>query len=316
MPCFLLPSTDLTSLSQNEIYLSLDATSVVNTSAILSHCVVSSTRTTSHTPTSSRYKAPLSTTENTFFCVNAVDSRRGLYYELDWRRHWEQSLERAKADGIEWGSSAPWIVAVQPVTKRRRKVADEDPGADSDGEYRVKSDGESSDVATTRADNSDSDSLIAATPRTPSKKRRRAASTPTTPRRNKRATAPSQAAAPTPHSKRAIRARARRRPVMQAPPPEMAGAFALGVASASTEKDPWLRAMHALHVGARPEALPCRAEEYARVMRSVEELLEEGSGGCICAFVFAQQRPAHPHRSHRYLRRAGNGKNCHCTCSG
>lgn len=65
----------------------------------------------------------------------------------------------------------------------------------------------------------------------------------------------------------------------------MAGAFSLG--EASTEKDQWLRAMHALHVGARPEALPCRAEEYARVMRSVEELLEEGSGGCICALFFA-----------------------------
>ena len=40
--------------------------------------------------------------------------------------------------------------------------------------------------------------------------------------------------------------------------------------------------MHALHIGARPEALPCRVEEYGRVMRAVEELLKEGSGGCIC----------------------------------
>jgi len=61
----------------------------------------------------------------------------------------------------------------------------------------------------------------------------------------------------------------------------MAGAFSLG----EEETDSWLRAMHALHVGARPEALPCRAEEYARVMRAVEELLEEGSGGCICKLL-------------------------------
>ena len=275
-------------LLQNEIYLSLDATSVVNTSAILAHCVVSSTQTTSRTPTSSRYKAPLSTTENSFFCVNAVDSRRGLYYELDWRSHWEQSLERAKADSVQWGSDAPWVVAVQPVTKRRRRVADEDPdtthGAESDGECRGKSDGESSGVdSALRPDDDD------ATPRTPSKRRRRAAaSTPTTPRRRKRVAL----AAPTPHSKRAIRARARRPVTMLAPPPEMAGAFALG--EASTEKDPWLRAMHALHVGARPEALPCRTEEYARVMRSVEELLEEGSGGCICAFFFFLPRAPWP----------------------
>ncbi|KAH9957146.1 P-loop containing nucleoside triphosphate hydrolase protein [Russula dissimulans] len=64
---------------------------------------------------------------------------------------------------------------------------------------------------------------------------------------------------------------------MRVPPPEMAGAFSLS----EEETDPWLRAMHALHVGARPEALPCRAEEYARVMHAVEELLEEGSGGCV-----------------------------------
>jgi hypothetical protein len=67
---------------------------------------------------------------------------------------------------------------------------------------------------------------------------------------------------------------------MRAPPLEMAGAFSLG--GELTETEPWLRAMHALHVGARPEALPCRTEEYGRVMRAVEELLEEGSGGCIC----------------------------------
>jgi origin recognition complex subunit 1 len=181
------------------------------------------------------------------------------------------------------------------MTKRQR-VATEDPdatqGAESDGEYNGRSDGESSGVLP------DDD----ATPRTPSKKRKRAASTPTTPRRKR-----VPLAAPTPHSKRAIRARARR-PVMLPPPPEMAGAFALG--EASMESDAWLRAMHALHVGARPEALPCRTEEYARVMRAVEELLEEGSGGCVCAFLFFRtfRAVAHPHIAGcRHLRRTGNG---------
>jgi hypothetical protein len=63
----------------------------------------------------------------------------------------------------------------------------------------------------------------------------------------------------------------------------MAGALSLG--EASKEKDPWLRAMNALHVGARPDAFPCRSEGYARVMRTVEELIEEGSGGCICRLL-------------------------------
>ncbi|KAF8497270.1 hypothetical protein F5888DRAFT_1907078 [Russula emetica] len=43
----------------------------------------------------------------------------------------------------------------------------------------------------------------------------------------------------------------------------------------STEMDPWLCAIHALHVGVRPEPLPCRTEEYDWVMRAVDELLDE-----------------------------------------
>jgi origin recognition complex subunit 1 len=42
--------------------------------------------------------------------------------------------------------------------------------------------------------------------------------------------------------------------------------------------------MHVLHVGSRPDALPCREEEFERVLRCVGELLEEGSGGCVCVF--------------------------------
>ncbi|KAH9988053.1 P-loop containing nucleoside triphosphate hydrolase protein [Russula vinacea] len=252
---------------ENEVYLSLDATSVVDTSAILAHCDVSSSPTKSQKPASSRYKAHVSTMANSFFCINAVDSRRGIYYELDWHAHREQSLERAEGGGVQWGSGAPWVVAVEPVQKRRTKTsarvkedADTESGAGSDGEYRDESADERS-ILDIYADSADADP---AEPRTPSKKRKRPASTTSTPRRKR--VAPTLAA-PTPHSKRALRARARR-VAMRAPAPEWL-------------TDPWLRAMQALHVGARPEALPCRTEEYGRVMRAVEELLEEGSGGCI-----------------------------------
>ena len=50
-------------------------------------------------------------------------------------------------------------------------------------------------------------------------------------------------------------------------------------------KDPWLRAMHALHVGSRPDTLPCREEEFSKVLRCIGELLEEGSGGCVCKSI-------------------------------
>jgi len=266
-------------IHQNEVYFSLDSTSVVDTSAILTRCDVSSTSAKRQKPTSSRYKPPVSTMDNSFLCVNAVDSRRGLYYELDWLAHRERSLKRAKGDSVEWGSGAPWVVAVEPVKKHRMKSsnqvkedADIDSGTDSGGEYR-----DESVIELSSTDTSASDS--AGLPRTPSKKRKRPASAASTPRRKRVAPA---LAAPTPHSKRALRARARR-PALRAPPPEMAAALSLG--EASTETDPWLRAMHALHVGARPETLPCRSEEYARVMRAVEELIEEGSGGCVCELL-------------------------------
>jgi origin recognition complex subunit 1 len=209
-----------------------------------------------------------------------------LYYELDWPAHRKRSLQRAKVDDdVQWGSGAPWAVVAEPIRNRRTKVparveeeADTESGPGSDGEYRDESASETSG----HADLSDPDSADANPPdppQTPSRKRKQTASTTSTPQRKRVASA---LAVPTPHSKRALRARARR-PAMRAPPPEMTGAFSLS--EESTEKDRWLRAMHALHVGARPEALPCRTEEYGRVMRAVEELLEEGSGGCICEFV-------------------------------
>lgn len=40
--------------------------------------------------------------------------------------------------------------------------------------------------------------------------------------------------------------------------------------------------MHVLHVGARPDALPCREDEYVEVMGAILGLLEEESGGCVC----------------------------------
>ncbi|KAI0245980.1 P-loop containing nucleoside triphosphate hydrolase protein [Lactifluus subvellereus] len=258
---------------ENEIYLSLDANSVVDTSAILAHCIVSSTQMRTHKPTSSRYKAPTSTTENIFFCSNAVDPQRGLYYELSWRAHREQSLKRAKAEGVQYGSGSPWVVTVQPVAQRGMKPweVEEEPDAVSS----TGSDWEDTDKPGAQSTSIDS---VTHASDTVQKRKRTASPGSATPRASRHKRVAPALAAPTPHSKLALRARARRLAI-QAPPPEMAGTFSHG--EAERERDPWLRAMHALHVGARPEALPCRAEEYGRVMRAVEELLEEGSGGCI-----------------------------------
>ncbi|KAI0918037.1 hypothetical protein AcW1_007017 [Taiwanofungus camphoratus] len=130
-------------------------------------------------------------------------------------------------------------------------------------------------------------------PRTPSRKRIRASATPrtpgrtpTTPRRPRGRPRMDEALVqPTPHSKAALRKRKRASLAVRPPPPAESG-FNLHMnfdaqLGPIASRDPWLRAMHVLHVAARPEALPCREEEYGRVLRAVEELLEEGSGGCI-----------------------------------
>ena len=46
--------------------------------------------------------------------------------------------------------------------------------------------------------------------------------------------------------------------------------------------DPYQRALRLLHVGATPDSLPCREEEFVDVLSRVEEGVEGGGGGCLC----------------------------------
>ena len=135
----------------------------------------------------------------------------------------------------------------------------------------------------------DDETASAAVPQTPScRKRKRECAvppTPHTPKTPRRPRTRKDKVQPTPHSKAALRRR-KRTALAVRPPPAAEGTLELALAE-GLEGDAWLRAMHVLHVAARPGALPCREEEYGRVLRAVEELLEEGSGGCICAcFIF------------------------------
>ncbi|ORX38507.1 P-loop containing nucleoside triphosphate hydrolase protein [Kockovaella imperatae] len=45
--------------------------------------------------------------------------------------------------------------------------------------------------------------------------------------------------------------------------------------------NPYERALRLLHVGATPESLPCREEEFVDVLSKVEEGVESGGGGCL-----------------------------------
>ena len=138
-----------------------------------------------------------------------------------------------------------------------------------------------SDISDDEPPASGTEDIDSMDPRTPRKRRRRRNIT-STPRKRSRRTL----AIPTPHSKAALRARAKnsKRLAIRPPPPERAYDFMNPIVH-NLPDDPWLRAMQVLHVGSRPDVLPCRGEEYSKVLRAVEGLLDEGSGGCVCKFA-------------------------------
>ena len=233
-----------------------------------------------------------------FYVDSAIDALRGLYYELDWDAHKNSALEN---DEDEDGSS--WIVVASlgpKKTKKSVKIAkprnarpeSSEDEADSSDEYdQQPSDGDDAEVSEGEAEEEDDaaegevedeeDATTEKVPRTPSKKRKRTSQskTPRKPKRQKRTIA-----APTPHSKAALRARAKSKSLLPIRAATDLTLEFMKLDMGVLPDDPWLRAMQVLHVGARPEVLPCRENEFMHILRSVEGLLEEGSGGCVCAY--------------------------------
>ena len=304
---------------QNEIYFSLASYAVLPASRVIQHCIVSgelltgeSTLARSSSP-SKRHRTvskvdSLDRDTASFVCHLAVDSKRGLFFKFDWETH---RIDAVKEPSEEGGRA--WDVVVDdnpPKTPRKAKKRKLTPEIDdSDDQSGGEGEGASyQDSGETSADSDDDlpslPSLTASSrtssplfsdngkepPKTPRKRQKKQTmSTPrksptktTTPRLPKRTLA-----APTPHSKAALRARAQKRKsnkkIKSLPMPFPGDAYKQHLQHPELPDDPWLRAMHVLHVAARPDALPCREEEYGRVLRAVEELLEEGSGGCVCA---------------------------------
>jgi origin recognition complex subunit 1 len=259
-----------------------------------------------------------------YYCHFAVNSQRGLFYEFEWEGHREVALDDdGEGEGDAWdvlvSDDMEWrrlgkgkkVKTKGPTRPRKRIKKEESPESESEDvresdsdsrgtedEYEGQSDDDDEDGA------SDSESLIAdeddedevdtsSEPGTPSKKRKRPTiskslfksspripSTTTTPRKP---TKQRKTAVPTPHSRKSMATRKQKhkqKALRVRPPPPLTSHLLLE----NLPTDPWLRAMHVLHVGARPDVLPCREEEYVRCLRAVEELLEEGSGGCVCKF--------------------------------
>ncbi|EKM58737.1 uncharacterized protein PHACADRAFT_207509 [Phanerochaete carnosa HHB-10118-sp] len=190
-----------------------------------------------------------------------------------------------------------------PSKKRSRPAERPSSGGGSDdfapSDYHDESEQDASDGVLTDEDASVPsdlpDSDVESHPHTPHRHAKAGSAGLCTPRRR----AVGSFAAPTPHSKAALRARAnhkRARQLAVRPPPGPGHASIQGTNGEDMdfggEQDPWLRAMQVLHVASRPEGmeasdersrdmLPCREAEYGRILGAVEELLEEGSGGCV-----------------------------------
>jgi origin recognition complex subunit 1 len=256
--------------------------------------------------------------EEKFFCRYAINSQRGLYYDFDWEQHRADALQSTviPEDTTQWGLGPEWNVTTMeskprekkqkkdgpPPKKRVKREAlggepeEDDADSGSEDEYEHEEE-EDEDEEMGDAVESDKDEDGGAedeeddygNPKTPSRSRKRKrgqSSLPKTPRKGRQA----KIAQPTPHSKAALRQRKKLKKAVNASPRKrQAGGFAIRPPTLSFDtdmthlpKDPWLRAMHVLHVGNRPDALPCRTDEYEQVLLSVGDLLEEGSGGCIC----------------------------------
>ncbi len=253
-----------------------------------------------------------------FYCKLAVDSRRGLFYNFNWDRHRKDALALSivpsgqagsspREDDSRWADGHCWDVEVGKighVAEKRRKIQSEDniceleggdpdeyQDGDSTGDSDVEMDGgEVVESEYSSQDGAEPDTLSDLL-RTPSKQRKRSRNSVVTPRKQNRNKTLAQ---PTPHSKAALVKRRKRNITSSSPRKHKSVLFpirypeqSLGFRASLSHlpKDPWLRSMHALHVGSRPDTLPCREEEYARVLRCVGELLEEGSGGCICELL-------------------------------
>ncbi|KAJ6581316.1 P-loop containing nucleoside triphosphate hydrolase protein [Mycena capillaripes] len=303
---------------ENEIYYSLATTVVFEASSIISRCEVTDkippsapSKTPNRSPSKRWVYADEKEKIGPFHCRVAVDARQGLYYDFNWADLRDGALT---GQDDPWGSGDGWnIVPVEKrqgvpprkkqklddsakpkreVPKRAKRMADQlkskkkpeyvepegEEEEDDDDDDDDSDDGDDDDHLPTMDDDaSDSSSVSDADlgsddldePKTPSKSRKRG--------RNM--------AHPTPHSKAALARRAKgssASPRKRAQLAVRSNNASLGYDSmAHLPQDPWLRAMHVLHVGSRPDALPCREEEFGRVLGSVSDLLEEGSGGCV-----------------------------------
>lgn len=221
-----------------------------------------------------------------YFIESSYDPVTGMYYPMKWEEFHKDKTTTHQSDRV-----ALWNVHVDASISRKRRNQEESSESEEDGsdeELVLETISEESDSE--RGHSASEDESMAEEPpvsdddaekgkkaKGSTKKRKRGVVVSTvTPSKKRRKTTQ-----PTPHSKAAMRARKK----FKIRPPS-----ALTQDDNSTllnmEDDPYLRAMYTLHVGERPDTLPCRDEEYVNIFENVLGLLQETSGGCICEYKF------------------------------
>lgn len=204
--------------------------------------------------------------ENVYWCARAYDrSGRG-------GRVWKVDVDEWKGRGR---AGEGWMIPAAQVGDSAADSSSDDDDDDSDSDAEV--DGDEDDDESSGEDEAEEEEAR------PTKKRR--APTTSTPRKRARATtskAKAKAAAPAKRKRVApgdqLTARRRRALAVAA----SASRLPSMVPIEDLPADPYERALRLLHVGATPESLPCREEEFVDVLARVEEGVESGGGGCLC----------------------------------
>ncbi|KZT53863.1 P-loop containing nucleoside triphosphate hydrolase protein [Calocera cornea HHB12733] len=197
------------------------------------------------------------------------------------RIDWDEVRERGVKEGV-------WEVEAEPEEKKERRkrkrteVEEESEEEQSGGDYAPSGNSDEEEIASAGdeeegEDAEASDAASAASDRPRKARRSGAGSSPTkTPRKRGRS----------PKTTLTAKGRLQRKPSRGSLKSPTKARRPVPIASnskwaASLPSDPYLRALATLHVSATPDDLPCRDEEFERVLGKVEGLLEEGEGGCI-----------------------------------
>ncbi|KAF8336554.1 P-loop containing nucleoside triphosphate hydrolase protein [Cantharellus anzutake] len=295
----------------NEIYYTMSSSDVLHPESILAKVSVHSTSTSARSFADGKV----------FCCFYATDDTMKNFYRFDMEKLREQAsgylsprawcftpLADAKASSNKTRVVQSPPEPLPPPAKRRRLSlhANESdvyttPSVDSEGTASGSDDCTpilmanlkrsrrtvKQQTKSTSPEQEETDSLSSPSKlHTPSKTRgtrvKLKESLPTTPSSARSRRTVSTSASPSKRRHDSSRSPTKRRRIADLLAPEDFASFTNGSEDLShLPENPFLRAMHVLHVSSRPDVLPCRDEEYMEILSKVLTLLEEGAGGCI-----------------------------------